>query len=205
MPDLESPFYGGINTALRIADHLRRTHGVANQFVVAADPNEGFVRSAVAAAFPGLADAPITFIDDPADVHRAPPVDVAIATLWETAYLLAHAPGARRKAYLVQDYEPVFYPRAPGRRWPRSPIASACTASPTPPTSWISCDRFDVAGTGVHPGGRPPCSTPPAGDHSTTPTPPGPVPTANRSRCSCTPDPATPATAGSSPPPPSPS
>lgn len=110
MPDLESPFYGGINTALRLADQLRRDHGVENRFVIAADPNEGFVRSAIAAAFPALADAPITFIDDPADVDRAPVVDVAVATLWETAYLLAHAPGARRKAYLVQDYEPAFYP-----------------------------------------------------------------------------------------------
>jgi GT2 family glycosyltransferase/glycosyltransferase involved in cell wall biosynthesis len=110
MPDLESPFYGGIHTALRIADLLARDHGVTNSFVVAADPNEPFVRSAIAAAFPRLADAPITFIDDPAQVDRAPETDVAIATLWETAYLMARAPGARRKAYLIQDYEPGFYP-----------------------------------------------------------------------------------------------
>lgn len=110
MPDLESPFYGGIHTALRIADLLARAHGVTNHFVLAADPNERFVRSAIAAAFPRLADAPITFIDDPTTVGRAPEVDVAIATLWETAYLMARAPGARRKAYLIQDYEPGFYP-----------------------------------------------------------------------------------------------
>ena len=34
LPDIDSPFYGGINTALRIADHLARTHGVENRFVV---------------------------------------------------------------------------------------------------------------------------------------------------------------------------
>ena len=64
----------------------------------------------IAVAFPRLADAPIPFIDDPAEVGRAPEADVAIATLWETAYLMARAPHARRKAYLIQDYEPGFYP-----------------------------------------------------------------------------------------------
>lgn len=110
MPDLESPFYGGINTTLRLADHLRRAHGVVSSFVIAADPNEWYVRSAIAAAYPALGEASITFIDDPALVHHAPAVDLAVATLWETAYLVARAPGATRKAYLIQDYEPVFYP-----------------------------------------------------------------------------------------------
>src|SRR6185503_15902527 len=32
LPDIENPFYGGINTALRIADKLTRDHGVRNQF-----------------------------------------------------------------------------------------------------------------------------------------------------------------------------
>ena len=95
---------------MRLADFLARRHGVTNSFVVAADENELFVRSAIAAAFPALAQTTITFIDDPADLHRAPAVDVAIATLWETAYLVARSPNALRKAYLVQDYEPGFYP-----------------------------------------------------------------------------------------------
>lgn len=110
LPDLESPFYGGVNTALRLADHLARHHGVANSFVVAADENEWWFRSAFAAAFPSLAQAPITFVDSPDLVDRAPVADVHVATLWETAYLVARAPGARRKVALVQDIETVFSP-----------------------------------------------------------------------------------------------
>ena len=38
LPELDSPFYGGINTALRMADHLGRVHGVENRFVLWAAP-----------------------------------------------------------------------------------------------------------------------------------------------------------------------
>ncbi|HEY6533240.1 MAG TPA: glycosyltransferase, partial [Acidimicrobiales bacterium] len=111
-PDIDSPFYGGINTALRIADQLVREHGVAQRFVVMANPNEDFFRSALAAAFPALADVPVTFIDGPTDpdLDRVPYADVSIATLWVTAYSVARFGATRRKFYLIQDYEPQFYP-----------------------------------------------------------------------------------------------
>ncbi|MFD2090354.1 rhamnosyltransferase WsaF family glycosyltransferase [Blastococcus deserti] len=110
VPDIDSPFYGGINTALRTADLLAREHGVENRFVVWGQPPDHFVRSALAAAFPRLADSPIAFYDESMDLGRVPAADAGIATLWTTAYALAHAPGIRRKFYLVQDYEPMFYP-----------------------------------------------------------------------------------------------
>ncbi|TFV62901.1 UNVERIFIED_ORG: glycosyltransferase [Bacillus sp. AZ43] len=111
IPDIDSPFYGGINTALRIADHLARTQGVVNRFVVWGSPPDHFVRSALAAAFPALADSPIVFYDGTqASLDAVPECDAAIATLWVTAYALAHSPGAKRKFYLIQDYEPMFYP-----------------------------------------------------------------------------------------------
>jgi ABC-type polysaccharide/polyol phosphate transport system ATPase subunit/GT2 family glycosyltransferase/predicted SAM-dependent methyltransferase len=112
IPDIDSPFYGGINTALRIADQLAREHGVQNRFVVWGSPPDHFIRSALAAAFPSLADAPISFYDGStgASLEAVPEADVAIATLWVTAYAVAHFPGAKRKFYLVQDFEPMFYP-----------------------------------------------------------------------------------------------
>lgn len=111
VPDIDSPFYGGINTALRIADLLARRHGVRNRFVVWGSPPDDFVRSALAAAFPSLADAEIAFHDgSEASLRSVPGADVAVATLWVTAYAVAHAHDVRRKFYLVQDYEPVFYP-----------------------------------------------------------------------------------------------
>ncbi len=111
LPDIDSPFYGGINTALRIADTLARDHGVENRFVVIGAGPEGFFRSALAAAFPALASAPIVFSDGSyASIEAAPPCDVAIATLWTTAYAVTMFSGTRRKFYLVQDFEPMFYP-----------------------------------------------------------------------------------------------
>jgi GT2 family glycosyltransferase/glycosyltransferase involved in cell wall biosynthesis len=111
IPDIDSPFYGGINSALRIADHLARTRGVENRFVVWGSPPDHFVRSALAAAFPALADSEIVFYDGTqASLDAVPAADAGIATLWVTAYALAHSPNMRRKFYLIQDFEPMFYP-----------------------------------------------------------------------------------------------
>jgi GT2 family glycosyltransferase/glycosyltransferase involved in cell wall biosynthesis len=112
LPEIDSPFYGGVATALRIADHLATHHGVQNQFVVAAAPNEAFFRSALAAVFPAIADSPITFCaaTQGADLDLVPYADVSIATLWTTAYAVAHFGRTKRKFYLIQDFEPAFYP-----------------------------------------------------------------------------------------------
>jgi GT2 family glycosyltransferase len=110
LPELDSPFYGGINTALRMADHLGRVHGVENRFVLWAHPNDGFHRSAIAAAFPSLADSPIYYDLSLRAAAGIPACDVSISTLWVTAFVAAHFANARRKFYLVQDFEPMFYP-----------------------------------------------------------------------------------------------
>jgi GT2 family glycosyltransferase/glycosyltransferase involved in cell wall biosynthesis len=112
VPEIDSPFYGGINTAFRIAERLAVEHGVQNQFVVAAAPNERYIRSAIEAAFPSIADSKIAFSDGQAgpNLDSMPPADVSIATQWHTAYLAAHFPHTRRRFYLIQDFEPAFYP-----------------------------------------------------------------------------------------------
>jgi glycosyltransferase involved in cell wall biosynthesis len=112
LPDIENPFYGGVNTALRIADKLTRDHGVRNQFVIAGAPNEAYIRSAIAAAFPAIADSLIAFSsgDTGPNLQTMPAADVSIATQWHTAYLVANFPHTRRRFYLIQDFEPGFYP-----------------------------------------------------------------------------------------------
>jgi glycosyltransferase involved in cell wall biosynthesis len=111
IPGLDSPFYGGINTALRIADHLSRHHGVENQFVVTDSGGpEGFVRSGIGAAFPALENSRIEVVDDEHPLDECSESDVAIATLWTTAFQVARFRRTRRKAYLIQDFEPMFYP-----------------------------------------------------------------------------------------------
>ena len=114
VPEFQSPFYGGIHTVFRLADHLAIHHGVENRFMVMTGPvdhDERWYRSGIAAAFPSLADSPIVYHDsfafDPDDV---PSADAAIATMWTTAYFAARAPGQARRFYLIQDFEPMFYP-----------------------------------------------------------------------------------------------
>jgi O-antigen biosynthesis protein len=112
LPEIDSPFYGGVATALRIADHLATHHGVQNQFIVSANPNEAFFRSALAAVFPAIADSPLAFTPAMSgdDLELLPYADVSIATLWTTAFTVAHFRRTKRKFYLIQDYEPQFYP-----------------------------------------------------------------------------------------------
>ena len=110
IPDIDSPFYGGINTALRIADRLTRVHGVRHRFVVWGSPPDHYVRSAITAAYPRLGDSEIAFYAGDDDIDRVPAADVDIATLWVTAFAVAKHRGTPRKFYLVQDYEPMFYP-----------------------------------------------------------------------------------------------
>ena len=112
VPSFDNPFYGGLATIFRIADHLRRNHGVENRFVVWGDDNDRWIRSGLAAVFPGLESSEIVPCAglEADDVRDLPYADVSIATQWQTAYQVAHFPHTRRKHYLIQDFEPMFNP-----------------------------------------------------------------------------------------------
>jgi GT2 family glycosyltransferase/glycosyltransferase involved in cell wall biosynthesis len=111
LPDIDTPFFGGFNTAFRIASHLERDHGVKNRFIFLAPENENFFRSAVVAAFPNLKDSEFGFYDTlQGETKEIPHADAAVATLWLTAYLAAKTKTADRYFYLIQDFEPGFYP-----------------------------------------------------------------------------------------------
>lgn len=112
LPDIENPFYGGLATALRIAEELRANHSVENRFVFWSGANEQWMRSAFDAIFPGLADSPMFFTDgSPTDRWEdVPDTDVVLATQWPTVYMAARFPRAKRYVYLVQDFEPMFNP-----------------------------------------------------------------------------------------------
>ncbi|MFC7431111.1 MULTISPECIES: glycosyltransferase [unclassified Agrococcus] len=111
IPDIDMPFFGGLNTCFRIAAKLQREHGVHNRFVVFSAPSPHWVPTALAAAFPELREAEVHHYDGTdASLAAIPEADAGVATLWLTAMHLAKAQGMRRKFYLVQDYEPEFYP-----------------------------------------------------------------------------------------------
>jgi GT2 family glycosyltransferase/glycosyltransferase involved in cell wall biosynthesis len=112
LPGFDNPYYGGLATIIRIADLLERDEDVEQRFVILDSAHEAFYRSALAAGSPRLASAELVFLDGEGirNVERIPPGDVAIATMWTTAYVVAAAPGQHRRFYLIQDFEPCFYP-----------------------------------------------------------------------------------------------
>lgn len=99
---------GGVQTLLRFADHLAQAHGVQSTFCVFDSDDRAVVdrvRRAISRAFPALAHARVT-----ARSEGLPACDAAIATAWESAWLLVRFRGARTKFMFVQDWEPDFYP-----------------------------------------------------------------------------------------------
>ncbi len=70
--------------------------------------------------FFGAVDATVARLivgDDDALVAGPGPVDVVMATGWQTVPAVMRIPGARARAYLVQDHEPEFYATSIEREW----------------------------------------------------------------------------------------
>ncbi len=110
IPEFSVPFYGGINTILRNAEHMRTRHGVAPVFAVLGGDSPARVRSKIGRAFPQLAASCEIVILTSADVLDLGPTDAAVCTLWTTAFVLLRLRNVRRKFYFLQDWEPLFYP-----------------------------------------------------------------------------------------------
>ena len=113
LPDIDSPFYGGVNTVLRLADHLARDARRREPLRRSGPrPNEAFFRSAIAAAFPDarrLADRVprrVARVARPAARSRRGDRDAV-----GDGVLRRAVRGARAgKFYMIQDFEPMFYP-----------------------------------------------------------------------------------------------
>lgn len=114
LPRFSHVYYGGTHTILRLADHLRREHGVESRFCIYdGDPSDVRPHArAIAGAFPALAGAELSpaRVDDRPAYEHLRPCDAAVATYWTSAYPLARFRRARAKFYFVQDFEPAFYP-----------------------------------------------------------------------------------------------
>jgi O-antigen biosynthesis protein len=110
LPDFNNPFYGGIHTILRFANHLKEKKGVRNHFVLIGNMSEERTSQKIGEAFPNLAHEPVHRISRIEKVADLDYTDAAVATLWNTAYYLLKYNKTRRKFYFIQDYEPLFYP-----------------------------------------------------------------------------------------------
>ncbi len=110
IPEFTNAGYGGIHTILRLANHLRLHYGVTNRFYyLGIDPPEA-IRASIVKCFPGLDGQVVHPVRNEADLDTLEYAHACVATLWSTAYTLLKFNRTRRKFYLLQDYEPLFYP-----------------------------------------------------------------------------------------------
>jgi glycosyltransferase involved in cell wall biosynthesis len=110
LPAFDNAFYGGIMTILRLADYLQQTDGVRQRFLICDECDPAAISAKIVGAFPSLRDAEVRAIDSVAAIQRIPPSDYSVATLWTTAYTLLKVSSSGYKFYMIQDYEPLFYP-----------------------------------------------------------------------------------------------
>lgn len=110
LPSFDNPFYGGIMTILRLADYLHRAHGIKQRFLICGSAREDDVRANLVRAFKQLADAEVLILDSTDAISNIPASDYSVATLWTTAYVLVSVRNTGYKFYMIQDFEPAFYP-----------------------------------------------------------------------------------------------
>ncbi|WP_407742805.1 glycosyltransferase [Hyalangium sp.] len=110
VPSFHHP-YAGIHTILRFAQLLRERHGAQSELVIYDNPGvtAAEMTARVSVLFP---KPPGTFrvLQGLEEVAGLPECDLAVATLWKSAYAVLSHPRATAKAYFVQDFEPAFLP-----------------------------------------------------------------------------------------------
>jgi len=110
LPSFDNPFYGGIMTILRLSNYLYQTHGIKQRFLICGSANKEEIRVNLIRAFDQLANAEVHILDSTDAITNIPASDYSIATLWTTAYVLLSVRNTGYKFYMIQDFEPAFYP-----------------------------------------------------------------------------------------------
>lgn len=110
MPPFDNAFYGGIMTILRLAAHLQQVDGVRQRVLICGSCDPQAIASKIAEAFPVLQGIEVRALDSASAIEAIPPADYSVATLWTTAYVLLKVQNTGYKFYMIQDYEPLFYP-----------------------------------------------------------------------------------------------
>lgn len=106
----EVPFYGGIYTILRLCDLWQREKGIEISFAVCGSSDQLKIASLIRQVYPAVRDAQVFVLDNVRQTADLPAADASICTLWTTPYFALHQQNVGRRFYLIQDYEPAFYP-----------------------------------------------------------------------------------------------
>ena len=111
VPTFEHIFRGGIRTILSFADYFQRQKGVTNRIIVygrpGADPRT--FHHEILKGFPGF-PAENVIVYGGKNPDELPEAEAAVATLWTGAFHVLKLRNVKAKFYLVQDFEPLFYP-----------------------------------------------------------------------------------------------
>ena len=110
LPPFDNPFYGGIMTILRLVEFLQRCHGIKQRIFICGSANTAEVSANIARAFPALSQAEVIVLDTVEAINKISPSDYSVATFWTTAYVLLGVQNTGYKFYMIQDFEPAFYP-----------------------------------------------------------------------------------------------
>lgn len=110
LPPFDNAFYGGIMTILRLAAHLQKVDGVLQRILICGSCDTRAIAEKIVEAFPELQGVEVRALDSDSAIRAIPPADYSVATLWTTAYVLLKVQNTGYKFYMIQDYEPLFYP-----------------------------------------------------------------------------------------------
>lgn len=110
LPPFDNPFYGGIMTILRLAAHLYESDGIHQRFLICGACDSSCIAEQITQAFPALATSEVIPLDSFQAIQSIPASDYSVATLWTTAYVLLKVENTGYKFYMMQDFEPLFYP-----------------------------------------------------------------------------------------------
>lgn len=114
LPLVTHALKGGVRTVFEFSEYLSKKHDTTSIFVIysysGADFNIDILCESLQQNFPNLKFILRKFrkgIDKEQDLPRS---QIALCTLWTTAYLLMRYNKTFRKFYFMQDFEPMFYP-----------------------------------------------------------------------------------------------
>jgi glycosyltransferase involved in cell wall biosynthesis len=116
VPYFEHVLFGGISTVFRFMNYLTVHHEVEHRIVLFDNTtsSDAALRAQISSEFPALGGVDIVMPEEGrapfSDFDELPFTDIAVCTIWHSAYALARFNATHAKYYFVQDYEPLFYP-----------------------------------------------------------------------------------------------
>lgn len=114
LPVVTHALKGGVRTVFMLAEHFSRSWGTLNVLVLCPingrDVDTTPLAQSLRRHFPDLDFVLCVHRAGKDDIGVVPPSDFAVCTLWTTAYVLLRYNSTRAKYYLMQDFEPSFYP-----------------------------------------------------------------------------------------------